>query len=157
MKSGDWIIFGLLAVIAVTGAVYDLRTKTVPRWLLATGGLLLAIAVALCHISFAATGTVLAVGIPFVQRVFGLVPGLVLVVISARWKTMGIGDAVLIAMYGLGLGLRLLFFFLLVSYLCLLPVGIFCIAILRKSRTYTLPFYPFAVLGSAGVAVFLVL
>ena len=137
MKSGDWIIFGLLAVIAVTGAVYDLRTKTVPRWLLATGGLLLAIAVALCHISFAATGTVLAAGIPFVQRAFGLVPGLVLV--------------------ALGLGLRLLFFFLLVSYLCLLPVGIFCIAILRKSRTYTLPFYPFAVLGSAGVAVCLVL
>ena len=157
MTAGDWIVFGLLAVVSLTGAVYDLRTKTVPRWLLVSGSISLAIAVALCHLNFVSIGTVLSAGIPFIQRTFGLVPGLVLIAISARWKTMGIGDAVLISMYGFGLGLRLLFFFLLVSYLCLLPVGLFCIAILRKSRTYTLPFYPFAVLGSAGVAICLVL
>ena len=48
MKSGDWIILGILGSISLVGAFFDVRSKTVPRWLLTVGGSAVTIAVALC-------------------------------------------------------------------------------------------------------------
>ncbi len=152
MGSGDWIVLIIIGLLCVVGAVYDARTKTVPVWLLVVG-----------------SGSVFAAGIlPFLcgekswypacgvtlpQRIIGLLPGAVLLALSLRKQMLGIADAVLILLVGWGIGFRLLCFFLTMSFLCLFPAALFCMAVLHRRRTDTLPFYPFAALGWLALTV----
>lgn len=157
MKSGDWIILGILGSISLVGAFFDVRSKTVPRWLLTVGGSAVTIAVALCLFQGSDGSTILPTGIPLLLRLTGIVPGVVLLVLSLLKKGMGVGDSVLILFYGWGLGVRLLFFLMLLWYLGVFMVGLFCLTILRKGRKYALPFYPFAALGTGVLTVCLLL
>ncbi len=136
VKSGDWIEIGILGLITLIGAVFDLKTKKIPTVLLITGGLALAAAVPL-----------FAQELPLRQRLLGLVPGLILLGISLWKRMIGIGDVVLILMYGWGLGFRMMCFHLLISFLCLFPVSLSLLAFRRLKRTDTIPFYPFAAIG----------
>lgn len=136
MKTGDWIEIGILGLVTLIGAVFDLRTKKIPTMLLIVGGIALAVAVPLfSHV------------LPLRQRLLGLAPGLMLLGISLWKKMIGIGDSVLILMYGWGLGFRMMCFHLLISFLCLFPVSLFLLAFRRIKRTDTIPFYPFATIG----------
>ncbi|MBR5712029.1 MAG: prepilin peptidase [Lachnospiraceae bacterium] len=137
MGSGDWVSIAILWGITTAGAVWDIRSKTVPLRLLLVGAVALIVALLLPH------------EVTWWQRAVGLIPGAVMIGISFWKKMIGVGDAALVLLYGWGIGFRLLCIFLMLSFLCLLPAAIFFLTALHRSRRDTIPFYPFAAAGCA--------
>jgi len=149
MLLGDWIGIGILGGISLIGAVYDVRTRKIPILLMVAGGILiLGITLPMLLAGSGAEGLAASAVCP-AQRLFGLIPGAVMMLAGARHHMIGTGDSILILLYGWGLGFRLLCFFLLASFLCLLPAALISLFVLHRTRKDTLPYYPFAALGCA--------
>lgn len=142
MPIGDLIGLISLGTLIGIGASSDLRSRRIPVALLVIG----------------AAGVLVGAVLPHTEtlrgRLFGLIPGLLLLAAGLLWHMVGTGDSALVLIAGFGLGFRGLCFFLMVSLLCLLPVSLALIAFRRIGRKDTVPFYPFA---AAGLAVSLLL
>lgn len=87
----------------------------------------------------------------FSTMLLGLIPGLILLIISkATREALGMGDALLMLVLGLYLGLQ--------EAIDVLMLGLFCAAVWagvllivkRKKRGYEFPFVPFLLLGYIG-------
>ena len=142
MPIGDLIGLISLGTLIGVGASSDLRSRRIPVVLLVIG----------------AVGVLVGATLPHTEtlrgRLFGLIPGLLLLAVGLLWHMIGTGDSAMVLIAGFGLGFRGLCFFLMVSLLCLLPVSLALIAFRRIGRKDTVPFYPFA---AAGLAVSLLL
>ena len=135
MKVGDGICLLAVAGVIGFGASFDLRTRKVPVWILAVGGLAVGVGVL-----FPNTLTVR-------ERLFGVIPGVLLMAAGFLWHLIGAADSALLILSGFAMGLRGFCFFLMISLLCLLLVSLVLFAIRRIGRKDTLPFYPFAAAG----------
>ena len=133
--TGDYVSLAALAAVVGIGAAFDLRTRKVPVLLLVFG------VVVLC------AGTLLPNSLTMHERLFGLIPGVLLLLSGILWHLIGTGDSVLILMAGFGMGFRGFCFFLLISLMCLLPTSLLLIVVRKIGRKDTLPFYPFAAVG----------
>lgn len=137
MLVGDWIALIALCALIGIGAGFDIRTKKIPVLLLIIG----------------TAGVCLGALFPSSQmmreRLLGMIPGCLLLLVGILWHPIGTGDSVLVLVAGFGLGFRSLCYFLMTSLLCLFPAALVLVVVRKIGRRDTIPFYPFAALGLA--------
>lgn len=126
-----WCIF------LVLGSAQDIRRKAISkRFLLLGYALLLCVAM-------------LTEGFLWKERLFGVLPGLLLLLCARLTREqIGYGDGLLIFIGGCVLGLHSILGQLSVAMLLSAVAALWLLVFRRRSRTYRLAFCPFLLLGS---------
>ena len=140
MKPGIMYWYILLATSALS--ISDIRRKSVPVWSLA----------------FMAAGAVFLAlwerNVPFAARVFGIITGLVFLLISVLSKeAFGKGDAIVIIIIGAALGFSALGTLLCIGFFFSALGALVLLVMKKRGRKDRIPFLPFLAAGEMMFAV----
>ena len=126
-----WRMKNMWNILLVTGwLIMDVRTRRVPVWMLALGGVLAAWAV------FCQYG-----GYPEVLK--GCLPGLLLVAVAFATKKAGYGDGIVLCCLGVVLGGERSLLLFGISLFLISLCALILLALRRVKRNTGLPFLPF--------------
>lgn len=119
-------------------AVLDLRWKRIPVWLLAVGGIIMTfMAVNRC-----AQGTK-----DTVELVWGLIPGILLLLLTVTTRKVGIADGIVLLLFSMPLDYRECFVSFVLSLLIMSLVSLFLLVLNKIKGNSKLPYLPFLLAG----------
>lgn len=137
-----WICAGMLLS---TGSVYDIRTMTLPNWLMVAG----LIAGGLCSTWLVCTGQIL-----WGERLVALLPAGVWFLLSFGTRgQMGSGDGGILLILGLLLGSKNLMYLCIIALTISFVVSLLLLVTRRANGKTRIPFVPFLFVGYLVVTI----
>ena len=119
-------------------SIFDLFEKRVPVWILAAGGIPAIVSAMYAYIK----GTE-----SLSQILFGMLPGVLLLVVAAVTKKAGWADGIVLLIMGLLTGLRECMACFMVSLLAMSAVSLPLLVLRKVGKNATLPYIPFLCAG----------
>ena len=124
----------LLGVYLFMGAFWDIKNKELPTLFLLTGFL---------TVPF----FIIADGAEPVERLIGLIPGVVLLAVAMLSHGIGIADVIIVFIVGISIRIAGVIAVLTISFMLMAVVSGVMLVIGKLGRKSTLPYIPFAFIG----------
>lgn len=141
MEIDIWIKVLVGIMLCICG-IKDMRTKTVPLYIIGITAVLLCIA-----LPFAGKMVIIDI-------IGGIFPGLLLLIVSKVSRgQIGMGDGIVFCVTGIGLGLWLNIWLLMYSLLLAAVFGLLLMIVKRAGKRRAIPFMPFVFIAYIGVIV----
>ena len=128
----------LTALWLIAMSIFDLFEKKVPVWLLAIGGIPAIVTAMYAYVKGAGS---------FNQILFGMLPGVLLLVVAAVTRKAGWADGIVLVIMGLLTGLWECMACFMVSLLAMSAVSLLLLVLRKVGKNATLPYIPFLCAG----------
>lgn len=119
-------------------AMFDLRWKRVPVWLLAVGGIIVTV-MSFCQYKWEIKGTA--------ELVWGWVPGALLLLMAVSTKKAGIADGIVLLLLSMPLDYRECIISFVFSFLFMSFVSLLLLVLGKVKGNSKLPYLPFLLAG----------
>lgn len=119
-------------------AVVDLRWKRIPIWLLTVGGII---------VTFVSVNRYIQEIKNTVELVWGLVPGLLLLLMAVATRKAGIADGIVLLLLSIPLNYRECIVSFVLSFLIMSLVSLFLLVLHKVKGNSKLPYLPFLLVG----------
>lgn len=130
------LIYGLIGILLLIGALQDIRAKRIHLWIILTGGLTLCVCILFSH------------NISLTDRVGGLSVGLFVILVSKiTGGKIGMGDGFLLCVTGIGLGFWGNLELFALALFAAAVLSVFLLLFKKADRKKCIPFVPFLLLA----------
>lgn len=132
------IVIFLASIWLVALSIFDIRYKRVPIWLILLGGVLAGCVAIYQYVT--QTGE-------FAERWFGMIPGIVLLLLALGTQKAGWADGIVMLFLGSILGLRQCVLAVVLSLILISVLSLLLLIFHRADKGTKLPFIPFLAFG----------